>query len=467
MERVFTYPGQIPLDTDLLSTNRNTLIALGYALQAVLGTTTSVDGLACTPGRRRLSLGVQVAPGVIHSLQNIDGSAYGALPADTAHQIVKQGLLLDAMTLATPAPVTAGQSAIYLIQAAYADQDANPVVLPYYNAANPSQGYAGPNNSGTAQNTVRKGLCLVSAKAGVAATSPTVPAPDAGYVGLYTVTVSNGQSSVSAGNITRVVTAPVIAEKLADKISKASADFYYGPQHGQCRLGLSGGSLVLRPYNGNRLVDGSMTAIPSAGVSLPPAGLTPGTAYWIYAAVVGGNLALEASTTGHVTHANGVEVKSGDASRTLVGAAVPVAGPAFSATSPNQQVATWFNRRLLDLNSPLSPAVITNTAPSELALGARSVFWSWGDEAVSASASAVVSNNTGGQACYLHLTLDMSTQFGRTGQFLSAAAGQAGYVSAPGTGGVAEGLHTLSPYGYVSGSTGTYGGVSVIGTFRA
>ena len=213
VHRVTVYPGQIPLDTDVLNTARFGMVGLGESLKATLGTGTTCDGLAVT-ATTPASLAVLVAPGAIYSLQNVDGSAYGSLAADTTHQTVKQGLLADAVTLATPAPGTAGQSVIYLIQAVYSDQDTDPVVLPYYNAANPSQAYSGPNNSGTSQNTLRKGVCVVSAKAGVSAVSPSAPAPDAGYVGLYTVQVANGQSTVTAANITLLPTAPFLAVKL-------------------------------------------------------------------------------------------------------------------------------------------------------------------------------------------------------------------------------------------------------------
>ena len=87
-------------------------------------------------------------------------------------------------------------------------------MLPYYNAANPSVAWSGPNNSGTAQNTVRRGACVVSAKAGTAAASPAAPAADAGYTGLYTVTVANGQSAVTAANISQLAAAPFLSVKL-------------------------------------------------------------------------------------------------------------------------------------------------------------------------------------------------------------------------------------------------------------
>ena len=66
------------------------------------------------------------------------------------------------------------------------------------------------------QNTVRKGVCPGRGKAGIAprrAPRPT-PAPDAGYTGLYAVTVANGQSTITSGSIQRLATAPFIDAKL-------------------------------------------------------------------------------------------------------------------------------------------------------------------------------------------------------------------------------------------------------------
>jgi hypothetical protein len=142
--------------------------------------------------------------------------AYGSLGSDTTDVIMKQGLNLPTVTLNCPAPGTTGMSIVYLIEAAYQDVDSVQIILPYYNASNPTQAYAGPSNSGVAQNTVRTGVCSLVAKAGIAATTGTqvAPSPDAGYVGLYTVTVAFGQTSVTSGNIATLAAAPFIATKL-------------------------------------------------------------------------------------------------------------------------------------------------------------------------------------------------------------------------------------------------------------
>lgn len=211
MHRQFVYPGQIPLDTDLLSTNKNAYLGLAKLAQALFGSNTVVNGLSCGP-TGPASLAVLVQPGEIYSVQQLDPTAYGSLPADTTDSILKQGVILATTTLNTPAPGTAGQSINYLIEAGFSEADALPVVLPYYNASNPSVAWAGPNNSGTAQNTQRQDLCLVQVKAGTAAPTGTqvTPSPDAGFVGLFVVTVANGQATVTAGNISPVAGAPFL-----------------------------------------------------------------------------------------------------------------------------------------------------------------------------------------------------------------------------------------------------------------
>lgn len=215
VDRRIIYTGQIPLDTDQLQQNQDTMVALGCLAEAILGGGTLVVGLACAP-TTPASLGVRVARGSIYGLQNLEATAYGSLPADTTHQIVKQGIAEDSQDFACPAPGTSGHSIVYLIQAAYQDVDAGPTVLPYYNASDPSQAYAGPNNSGVSQNTVRRGACLVQVKPGVSATTGTqaTPAPDAGFTGLYAVTVANGQSTITSGNIARLANAPFLPATL-------------------------------------------------------------------------------------------------------------------------------------------------------------------------------------------------------------------------------------------------------------
>ena len=223
MDRIFVYPGQIPLDTDALNIQLSTMVALGFLAQATVGTGTYIDGLACTPGT---GLNVTVAPGSIFSLQDVDATAFGSLPADTSDSIVKIGSNLTSTTIAVAAPGTAGQSINYLIEAQFSEVDGGAVVLPYYNAASPTTPYAGPGNSGSASNTTRTQRVALVLKAGAAATTgtQTTPGVDAGYVGLWVVTVTNGQSSVPSGQIVQYSSAPFLTAKVGNARRKLSAN---------------------------------------------------------------------------------------------------------------------------------------------------------------------------------------------------------------------------------------------------
>ena len=209
MDRQIVYSGQVPQTTDLLNTNRQTMIALAKLCADLFGTSTVVSGLGCVP-TTPASMSVTINPGQIYQLANVDGTAYSALPADTTHSLLKQGILMDAQSFILSAPATAGYSQNYLIQAAYLENDINNVVLPYYNSANPSQAFNGPGGSGNTQPTTRAGQVSLQLVAGTAAATgtQTTPAVTAGYVGLAIITVANGQSTITAANITAYPNAP-------------------------------------------------------------------------------------------------------------------------------------------------------------------------------------------------------------------------------------------------------------------
>jgi len=215
MDRNIVYPGSIPLDTDLLSANRNAMVAIGYLAQMILGTSTVVDGLMCLP-TVPASLSVSVGPGSITQFTVLDALAYGSLSADSVSPLVKMGINLAPTLFTASPPTTSGQSANFLIQAALQEADVSPVVLPYYNASNPAQPYTGPTNSGVAQNTQRTQRVQLQMKAGAAATtgSQVTPPVDSGWTGLYVVTVSYGQTAITANSISTYPGAPFLNWKL-------------------------------------------------------------------------------------------------------------------------------------------------------------------------------------------------------------------------------------------------------------
>ena len=215
MDRIIVYPGGIPLDTDLLSTNVNTMVAFGALIQAAFGSNVVVDGLAVQP-TSPASMSVVVGPGSITQLSPLEQNAYGTLPSDTSDSIVKMGINTGSSSFTLTAPSVAGQSLVVLLEASFQEADANPVVLPYYNAANPAQPYLGPGNSGSAQATSRTQRVQLQMKSGTAAPigSQVAPPVDAGWTGLATVTLNFGQTAITAANILALPTAPTIPFKL-------------------------------------------------------------------------------------------------------------------------------------------------------------------------------------------------------------------------------------------------------------
>jgi len=181
----------------------------------VTGNSTYVNGLACIPSTPP-ALTVDVEPGQIYSLSETDSTDYGSIPTDL-RLIMQQGILADAITSGTPAPITIGDSVKYLIEAAF--QQADGVQVNRTFLAAPSQ----------LVDTQRQGLVSIITKAGVPAPTGTelTPTPDAGYIGLWVITVAYGQTTVTAPDIAVYPSAPFITEKLQDKISQTTADNRY------------------------------------------------------------------------------------------------------------------------------------------------------------------------------------------------------------------------------------------------
>ncbi|OOH80799.1 hypothetical protein [Leptospirillum ferriphilum] len=225
MDRIIEYPMEQIIVDDFLNQRVLDMIALGKLISAILGTQTMVEGLACTP-TSPASMSVNVAPGQIFFLEAVDTTTYGDLsataniighsvtPANTT--IMKQGMILSETTFALTAPSTSGDSVNYLISANYEDSDAVNTVLNYYNSSNPSQPFQGPNNSGTAQPTVRQGKCVLTLTAGTAAPTGTQTTPEvpSGQIGLWVITVPYGATSITSSNISAYSGAPFLTQKL-------------------------------------------------------------------------------------------------------------------------------------------------------------------------------------------------------------------------------------------------------------
>jgi len=209
MDRPITYDGALPQTTDILNAAKFAMVAQAYQNRAAFGTSTTVSGLACLPTSPTPDLHVSVGVGSIYQMDPTDATAYGDLGVDN-NNIVKQGILPAPVVLTLTPPSTSGFSQVFLVEAILNDIDAGLTTLSYYNSANPAAPFAGPAGSNISQFTIRSCVCAIALKAGIAATTgtQTTPPPDAGFVPLYAITVANGVTQVTSGNIVTQALAP-------------------------------------------------------------------------------------------------------------------------------------------------------------------------------------------------------------------------------------------------------------------
>lgn len=183
---------------------------------------------------------------------------------------------------------------------------------------------------------------------------------------------------------------------------------------GQCCLTLSGGGLLLSRFNGRYLtINGIQQTIPSAGVTLAASGTVAGTSYYIYAYMSGTTMTLEASTTAPATDAtSGMRVKTGHATRTLVGMARPVTGPAWVDSTSQRFVLSYFNRvKKRAAGSFTATRTTSSTSFVEINSEIRFEFLSWGDTELSFGANGLCYTNPLAGIQYSRITLDGATDW--------------------------------------------------------
>lgn len=231
--------------------------------------------------------------------------------------------------------------------------------------------------------------------------------------------------------------------------------------HGRCRLVFqSTSALRLGPHNGNTIIiNGQVVTIPSAGVTLSNSGVSTNTLYYIYAYLSSGVLTLEYSTTGHSTDAStGVEIKTGDATRTLVGMA-QTAGGSWSGNGSN--TLSYFNRKEIVLWRYFG-STMTTTSTSYVALGGlpeRCTWLTWADEPVKFAVNGSVSNS-GSNACYTSIGVDGTTAQD-VASVMGGTAGQGVAISHANS--FSEGYHYSTILGRVTAGTGSWLGSSTAG----
>lgn len=228
MDREIVMPGQLVLAEDILHAQRHAMVADGALATLVAGQGPFVDGFACTP-TVPVSMSVLVGPGAVLIGAAVDAASFGTLPADGS-ATVKVGRVGTTTSFPLTVPATPGQSIAYLVECSFVEEDVEPSVRSYYNAVDPTQPYSGPDNSGAPQMTRRAQRAQVRIRAGApAATGTALPPPvDAGWVGLYAITVGYGATGVGMPDIQRLPGAPYLT-KIPDLAPKVSPAFTGAP----------------------------------------------------------------------------------------------------------------------------------------------------------------------------------------------------------------------------------------------
>jgi hypothetical protein len=233
--------------------------------------------------------------------------------------------------------------------------------------------------------------------------------------------------------------------------------------YGQCKLVKSGSNIVLIPDNGNLLtINGVACTVPDAGVSLAATSLTAGTTYLIYATASAGVVnALEASTTAHATSTTagnkGTEIKSGDDTRSLVGQARPISGPAWVDSSTQAFVLSYFNRGGKGLSNFITTTRSTASVSFvELNSEIRCEFLTWADENVLAVLTGSGYAGVGSVAVYAAIGFDGATPEDGMASISDGTGGAIRPVAAVGARPLSEGYHYATVLGAGNGSTGTF-----------
>jgi hypothetical protein len=228
---------------------------------------------------------------------------------------------------------------------------------------------------------------------------------------------------------------------------------------GQCRLVyISTTQIRLDRCDGSKLfINGTYETIPAAGVTVSNTGLAASTIYNVYAYMSSGTMTLELSATARATDSTyGHQIKSGDATRTLVGKVrthTGTPGP-FLVSADRCYVISWFNRRSISLEIAY-PSDFTTSAGPWITIGAYVSFITWGEDAVHFGVQALFSASAGGLA-YLSIALDDVAPSGRPTNNYSYSTADYENMALTGANNFAEGFHYISPYGGSAGGAVTY-----------
>lgn len=239
-------------------------------------------------------------------------------------------------------------------------------------------------------------------------------------------------------------------EGLVGIVGNAGALFEYTSAT-VCTLNRVGGGQLPLYFNGQLIYK----EIPAAGISFSNSGLSANTLYYAYAYFDGVTIRGEFSTTGHAD-SNGVETKSDDQTRSLVGMVRTNAASQFLDSPSRRQVATWYNRRQRGLYLQLSgDQAITAVTPTYTSLSCLIQYLTWGaDTGVSDlfwCTGRAVSNAAGSQA-YMRVYLDGSALGSNALGFVPGVASTEESFPGMAFAETTEGFHQVDLYGSQGGA---------------
>lgn len=241
--------------------------------------------------------------------------------------------------------------------------------------------------------------------------------------------------------------------------------------YGACQLSYTNGTTItLVPKNGNLLtINGVNQQIPSGGVTLVSPTMSASTLYYIYAYMNSGVMTLVASTTGHTTStANGVEVWTTDNTHTLVGMVYCATANTFTNTPSQRYVRSWFNDPgVTGFANFTASRASTSTTAVEINSEIRNNLLLWSGEILEVFINGISTNNTQSAWNATFVGIDGTITDGGAGSPNTAIAGANTSVTcAWPVGGLSEGLHYATLFGYVTSGTGTWAGGSTVGSGR-
>lgn len=139
--------------------------------------------------------------------------------------------------------------------------------------------------------------------------------------------------------------------------------------HGGIRLGrVDNTTMSITPVNGGMLIIDNVSR-PVVAMNKSLSGITPDVIRYVYAFWTGTAIDYEFSATAHVATANGIEVKSGDPSRTLVGMVFYSSVFFFRDEDLYRFVTNWFEGSKIEKTCSLLTGLVTASSTSQVGLG--------------------------------------------------------------------------------------------------